>query len=111
MTPEKFIEKAIEGGYRKNSTFPQRDFKDINIHRVFLDPKAWEAVGKTEGWEDCYCEGCNRVYPEYVNGCIYHETDSISRHVVKDPYNRYHQYRMIDHIAEGGTPESYITTL
>ena len=54
MEIKDFIEKAIEGGYRyKNQNLS--DWKPfINgenlIPEILLDPKAWEAVGKTRGW-------------------------------------------------------------
>ena len=45
MEIKDFIEKAELGGW---------DGKKIasDTYFVFLDPKAWEAVGKVEGWED-----------------------------------------------------------
>jgi len=47
MSIKEFIEKAIEGGRYK-------DYGEVptNGSEILLDPKAWEAVGKVEGWED-----------------------------------------------------------
>jgi len=57
MTSKQFIEKAIEGGYAREysceCTSP-RETCDWHIESEdmlwILDPKAWEAVGKVEGW-------------------------------------------------------------
>jgi len=56
---KQFIEDAIEGEYRKNSTWPQRyvehdgdTYGGIDIHRILLDPRCWQAVGKTRGWNN-----------------------------------------------------------
>lgn len=64
MTIQSFIEKAIAGGwkpeeYRRRSHYRTRGRtrwnKDtvsasITIHEAILDPLAWQAVGKVEGW-------------------------------------------------------------
>lgn len=57
MTKDEFIEKAIEGGHAQlklrypNGRFEINDGEDIiNMYEALLDPKAWEAVGKIQGW-------------------------------------------------------------
>ena len=93
MTIKEFIEKAIEGGYDiKRALVVNKDdeYNPISMQssdKMFLDPKAWEAVGKVEGWNK-YDEK-EYFAPEYRN--------------------KMHQ--MIDHLVEGGTIESYIETL
>ena len=55
MTIKDFIEKAIEGGWKKKYYMPshpdifETDCLDYK-HEILLDPKAWGAVGKVEGW-------------------------------------------------------------
>lgn len=67
MTPKQFIEKAIEGGFMEN---PNWSFKNedqgivikrskdgaitsiISIEQLLLNPLAWQAVGKVEGWKN-----------------------------------------------------------
>lgn len=62
MTTKDFIEKAKEGGYNPK--------KDIVVAEIFLDPKAFQAVGKVEGWEEIDpnncggCETCLRIFGE-----------------------------------------------
>ena len=72
MDIKEFIEKAIDGGWKPdfgrnieyaghNSDWSVWNFTDgnnkgssttENNKLALLDPKAWEAVGKVEGWED-----------------------------------------------------------
>ena len=93
MEKKEFIENAIEGGYDiKRALVVNKDdeYNPISMQssdKMFLDPKAWEAVGKVEGWNK-YDEK-EYFAPEYRN--------------------KMHQ--MIDHLVEGGTIESYIETL
>lgn len=50
---KEFIEKAIEGGWKNEAyevlTYPDRK-DEYMIGGVFIDPLAWQAVGKVEGW-------------------------------------------------------------
>lgn len=120
MIIEEAIRAAAENGYgyryyKANELghlegYNGLPFREIEQH--VLDPDFWRCLGKAKGWEDHHCLGCKRVYPEYVNGCVYHEHEvNGSRSVRPDPHFRYHQYRMIDHRADGGTINSYFQDL
>ena len=108
-----FIEKAIEGGWKGEAisyvqfSFPSGELnkkvseyilKDKNyIRSMFLDPKAWQAVGKVEGW---------RVQPVRATsgpivGAVLSET--------KEWQQKMHQ--MIDALVEGKSLEEFIETL
>ncbi len=66
MTIQKFIEAAIEGGYKLHNNprinvFEESDSHysycwyskggfDFLIPEMILDPEAWQAVGKAKGW-------------------------------------------------------------
>ena len=59
VATKQFIEDAIEGGwddtnYAFGSTRPNESMAHVDgweyDEKVFLDPKAWQAVGKTRGW-------------------------------------------------------------
>lgn len=75
MTIQQFIEKAIEGGWRESLEIDRIDFEPKEVHgnadfngdqivelyhadmlwttrtsSILLDPDAWKAVGKVEGW-------------------------------------------------------------
>ena len=70
MTTKQFIKKAIEGGWfkgaRKITSFTDIDveieyeifplraiyFKRIPFTTILIDPLAWQAVGKVEGWKE-----------------------------------------------------------
>jgi len=154
MTKQTFIEKAIEGkwlfrGNRKckrvtfdhpgdsimvtleNDTFVVM----TTIHEIFLDPEAWKAVGKVEGWDKKKVKGiryclelkCNqcRMWTTYKhqkekstkwNG---YEKENDMRHYGCEafPYGDFspkyilEMHRMIDALDEKKTIEEYIGTL
>jgi hypothetical protein len=84
MNQKEFIEKAIEGGYKGKTNIGY----DCWFNDIILDPKAWEAVGKVEGWKG------EIELDEYEYG---HWTERM--------------HEMIDHLIEGGTIDSYLKTL
>ena len=141
MTTKQFIEKAIEGGYRVSA--PERrednikykfvesdkfelDYDDDHsepndIEKLLLDTKAWQAVGKVEGWgkeptdDEGNClqcgtdkdiqpskeSGCNHVhYPEFCEVCC----DKVASYSDRMHY-------MIDALAEGKSIEEFLKTL
>lgn len=89
MTPVTFIEKAIEGGYKREKYM---DGKFYDIHRVVLDPKAWKAVGITEKWGSYMCPNDECPVP----------THELWEAKMMD---------MMQEIVKGGTIESYLITL
>ena len=101
MKTETFIEKAIEGGwepvysnwtFRKYSVSWIRSYlEEVGIEVAILDPKAWEAVGKVEGWSKW----------------LGYQASMPSRR------GNYHQrmHAMIDHLIAGNDIESYIKSL
>ena len=157
MTIKQFIEKAIEGGWKYlNKYQPYKNNQDawavtvdtsnssaseILLDSIFseilLDPKAWIACGKVEGWEDWSysyyvishhtendekemketgsCDNCGywqRVdtfdeIPERLKN-----VDGAWRtHPQDEPEYLNNMHRMIDALAEGKTIEEYIKTL
>jgi len=121
MTIKQFIEKAIEGGWEawghctdscpEKATFEVSvDGKTMVAHEdtsfaanahdqvayptsdMLLDPLAWKAVVKVEGWA---------IHEEYdSDGNCKPGTEHIQR-----------MHRMIDALAEGKTIEDYLKTL
>lgn len=54
MTIQQFIEKAIEGGWKPDNAERESysgTHKYLFVAGVMLDPLAWQAVGKVEGWD------------------------------------------------------------
>lgn len=55
---KQFIEKAIEGGWKPNYSLQGNlsnsvfaEYLELHFgYRILLDPLAWQAVGKVEGW-------------------------------------------------------------
>lgn len=104
MTIQSFIETAIKGGWcpkdqqgneielqgQENHPVVLQELK--NIHKILLDPLAWEAVGKVKGW--------NSKERQVI-------------HVESFPYEEWqgNMVRMIHELLKGRTIEEYIATL
>ncbi len=135
MTIKEFVEKSIEGGWKTNwyikplernsrytGVFGNNDellTLDEEFASAFLDPKAWEAVGKVEGWNEKVCNLCGEKQPYTIgnDGKKYY-CDFRYRYVCHCPKFepkliewKYKMHQMIDHLIDGGTIESYIKTL
>tara|TARA_Y100000310_G_scaffold272864_1_gene288077 strand:+ start:35 stop:319 length:285 start_codon:yes stop_codon:yes gene_type:complete len=94
MTIKQFIEKAIEGGWEDGDSRSAHHVNDcvvenVNVHKILLDPAAWEAVGKIEKWKEEY-ERKHWGYPAEWNA---------------------NMHEMIDALADGKTIQQYIETL
>jgi len=105
MTTKQFIEKAIEGGWKPQNPNGPDDNPQIALeaweelegnilqqtvlHAIVLDPLAWKAVGKVEGWKVTY-----NGRKEWVN---------------KQWLQKWHA--LIDALAEGKSIEEYLKTL
>lgn len=104
MTIESFIDKALDGSWYFKHPFPN-DLEYWSEHdkmAVLLDPEAWKAVGKVEGWkfnERNQCGGYNTS--RETKGGI--EAQKSCAHC--------QMHRMIDARAEGKTIEEYLETL
>ena len=99
MTTKQFIEKAIKGGWKvkeKEVVFSDEIEFEFTEH-ILLDPKAWQAVGKVEGWEDK-----NGDYVDYGDGHMPSGWDAVWK---------IHMHEMIDYLTDGLTIESYLETL
>lgn len=106
MTIQAFVEKAIGGGWGDYGDVVPTSEKvsewmskyPIWFYKILLDPEAWKAVGKVEGW---FCE--------YHRGDV---KDGYSRHTMEDCADwKNKMHRMIDALADGKTPEEYLSTL
>lgn len=104
MTIEQFVKKAIEG---QEGNLPKHTVVRANRYWVelldangtpytqsldtwLLDPEAWKAVGKVEGWE----EQGGFLYPN-LNGTRW----------------QHEMHRMVDALAEGKTIEQFLSEL
>lgn len=110
MTITQFIERAIEGGYepgkfRERIHLPTRRLPNrratttttsasITLHEILLDPLAWKAVGKVEGWKECPAD----LHPELCG--ITHTTGA-----------EWKMREMVHSLWRGKTIEQYLETL
>lgn len=85
MTTQEFVQKAIEGGWKWNHKCDNPNCDDI-----YLDPKAWQAVGRVDGWggKDSY---------QYLGMRI-------------DEYE-FHMQRMIHWLCNGKSIDQFLETL
>jgi hypothetical protein len=106
MTIKQFIERAIEGGWEEGKALKNtvKQYEEIGLplmaeaipELMFLDPLAWQAVGKVEGWEKTdYCWGCG-----YDEGAT-----------CDTPIWKVKMHNMIDALIEGKSVSEYIETL
>lgn len=118
-TPIKtFIEDAIKGGWYELSVTQKahRDgiwcdmMEDIvfHIHKILLDPKAWEAVGNVRGWNDeeecrsgCGCEPGS--FEQCHEGtCVWDAIEPIWKAIMND---------LMPALQDGSSIEEYLKTL
>lgn len=93
MTIKQFIEKAIEGGWKTGNHYEFSDGTRYDQSGILLDPEAWKAVGKVEGWKE------DTHYT--VEGVRVREGTNYVKNM----------HRLIDALAEGKTVEEYLASL
>lgn len=122
MKIKTFIEKAIKGGWNKDYKLVYAgEFEDVLlahkthkarsiakiVSEILLDPLAWQAVGKVEGWSEGEenCRGsreCVKGKHELHNPCIWE---------IVEPDWKKEMHNMIGALIEGKTIEEFIETL
>lgn len=111
MTLEQALEKANDGGW-KTTLEPYRSLSEA-IALALLDPLFWQALGKSMGWGS----GCNvclkdGITHSYANGWA-DECEKPKEHLTENhkyPW-QINWHRLIDHLAKGGSIESYFEKL
>ena len=115
MTIQETIKKAFEGGWKCPNGYIGEECGCVDevgagnedkLRQSVLDPLFWQALGKNMGWEDCRCEQCHDVFPEYHNGCV-----RCGKSIRADPFMRYHWHRFIDHLVDGKDIDSFFNQL
>lgn len=102
MTREKFLEDVVAGGYGEPNGV---DWLKIGypiyingrretFEHVILNPKAWEAVGKAEGWDE------GELVIDYRDG-----------HNPWDSNWKLNMHYMIDYLCEGKTIDEALESL
>ena len=90
-------------------------YDHISKYEIFLINDFWQSLGKALGWNKYRCDICGRDQ-DHCNKEVYNSLKDkpnekvvcISRLI---PAWFYHWHRLIDHLAEGKTIESYFKTL
>lgn len=121
MTIEQAIEKAIEGGYERTKRNYTPELGRFHVCEIVLDPLFWQALGKVLNWgrqnstssfspngtwnnEEIELMGY-RLLDGVCSCCTGYETpDDV-------PAWQVYWHKLIDHLADGGTIESYFETL
>jgi hypothetical protein len=107
---ERVIREAVGSGYGAPHAQINGDIiaylPTNNRSEMFLSPSFWSALGRARGWEDCRCEQCHDVFPEYHNGCV-----RCGKSVRPDGFNRYHWHCFIEHLIAGKDAESYFAEM
>jgi len=106
MEIKDFIEKAVAGGWRKHDPLANEYASHIG-NAIFLDPDAWRAVGVTEGWD--VISSKKRIGTTSNSFQTKLTTVTRKASIKRGSVGRMH--RMVDHLAEGGSIESYLKTL
>lgn len=103
MTIQNFITKAIEGGWKPSASWFGDVPVDSEYHTVLLNPEAWQAVGKVEGWAEYLCGVCRGPF----------EDECVLNHggMKSTPEWKYNFIDMACKLADGQTIEQFIETL
>jgi hypothetical protein len=89
VTFEQAIHKAIVGGYEKHISLLGTHLYYVEKGPILLDPLFWQALGRALGW----MEGVGKKYLAYNQWWL-------------QPWHGF-----IDHLAHGGSPESFFENL
>ncbi len=104
MTPKQFIEKAIDGGYGRYDEKGWGNGNNVEcFYHLVLDPLAWQAVGKVEGWKDS----------DFYLGSLMENKEGLS-HPKFSFTGKAYEYRihmMIHNLCEGRSIEQFLETL
>lgn len=111
---QQFIEDAIKGGWgilprinKRPSSFEIWDddidlkyrdnFHSTTIQKIILDPLAWQAVGKTRGWDRQEEHTDGKILGDRFNG-------------LRDKWKK-NWHRFIDRLADGKTIEEALQAI
>lgn len=105
MTIQEAINKAVKSGWDCGKLRSFDGVECLDEAEVCLDPSFWQALGKSLGWvavcngcgvnnaKECKCDDGYSKLPEIVDEWLYH------------------WHSLIDHLAEGKSPEDYFKNL
>jgi hypothetical protein len=101
IATQQFREDAKAGGCIFADAMMENElYTDGDMYRLLLMPEAWQAVGKTRGWEKMD-EQMQEMYTKSGGGKI---SNSMMRWA-------YYWHRFIDHLAEGKSIEDSLKAI
>ena len=121
MTIQQAIEKAIEGGYDVQfseaaglPTVYVKDGYQVDVAVILLDPLFWQSLGKAMGWENC--ERCEKPFEKHQGYlCVIQlkegQVTTADVKTFRDQNWKVQWHRFIDHLADGGSAESFFENL
>lgn len=114
MTIKQAIQKAIEGGWSREAV---KGTEDWYFNDIFLDPLFWKSLGKAMGWNEheitikVPAQTVHRIRRDRSGGeDIEWPAHSRKRKVMTKKWLK-EWHRFIDHLADGGTAESFFKYL
>ena len=108
MTIKEFIEKARKGSNNTLDFECDMAEEDGELGNLLLNPEAWQAIAKVEGWEAKQHPHARLTLQKEYDCYIGCETCLINKRI--KPY-QYEMHRMIDALAEGKSISDFIKTL
>lgn len=110
MTIQDAITKAVQAGWANG--YMERNGEGVPDELGFsylLDPAFWQSLGKAMGWLP-KCGACEAIADE--NPCdAMSGRDPMPHTPLENTIGLSEWHRFIDHLADGGTPESFFETL
>lgn len=128
IATQQFIEDAVKGGWRPHWHWDEdgmtneeiieslTDYEDewytnyygmiVKTNHPFLDPLAWQAVGKTRGWFD----GANDIWKGEIKTYNSMGEGKQTIYCRYEPY-QWNMHCFIDHLADGKTIEEALTAI
>lgn len=112
MTIQQAIKKAVDGGYEnpivdnwlidaESGDVLENQDNDL-VANLFLDTLFWQSLGKAMGWS----EGSELIREKFHVPRV----GAVGR-MVRYPEWKWQWIHFIEHLAEGGTPESFFKDL
>jgi len=108
---EEFYKKVEEGGYDFERLGSPKTVGDRD-RALLLDPQAWISLGKAMGWDGITIVMSDYEYNHpFMGGTLDYSYDEGGNMVFESSAWKYHWHKLIDHLAEGGTPDDFFKAL
>ena len=111
MTIKESFIKAEKDGWGDH--YDAKGCEQSAIDHAIIDPSYWKALGKSMGWPKIVFGHCGKDPKDYnfkgsVGACCFFGSQDCEWFVSS---GLYHQHKILTHLDEGGTIESYFKDL